>query len=423
MTKRKATILVITYLSAFALGFGIFSAVESCKGAAYRSTAVYGYEHAFGELVGAVTQLDDALRRASYATGSEMSAAVCAEIYANSLAAEMTLAALPFSTQELERTAGFAGIAGDYAASLLRTAAEYGLDAKSRAELSALSDISAQLTQELTRLQNEVDDGSVLLDDPENVFADHSEDKLVSAVMLAFEEQFPELPQLDYDGKYSASVESGAYSECVSEQEAKRAAAEFFGLDESGLSLSFESGNGERGFAFEGGAVRVDARGRVLGLSSSRAVAGDMTDVDLETLARRFLSERGFEDLEKLSAERSDSVLRLVYAPRVNGILYERARLSIAMAADDGSVYAFDAAEYHGNLGEESDASEIISEVEASRAIPEELVVRTAALVAAGTDGGNTRLCYEFSCSNADGGSVRIFVDAHSGRQCRIVVG
>lgn len=420
MTKHKLTILAITYLAAFALGFGIFSAVESTKGAAYRSTAVYGYEHAFGELVGAVADLDNALRRASYSTGSEMSASVCAEVYASCLAAEASLAALPFSTQELEQTAGFTGITGDYAASLLRTAAEQGLDKQARSNFAALSDVSAQLAQELRQLQDDIDGGAVLLDDPENVFADHSQDKLMSAVMLEFEGEFPELPQLDYDGKHSGSAVAAAATDSVTEDEARRAAAEFFGLAEDSLTLLFESENGERGFAFDGGTARADAAGRVLSLSCSRAVAGDMTDADLEMLARRFLSERGFENLEKLSAERTDSVLRLSFAPRINGILYERARLSIAMAADDGSVYAFDASEYHANLGGEVQSASVISEVEASRAIPEELTVRTASLVAAGTDGGSTRLCYEFVCASSEGNTVRILVDAHSGKQCRI---
>lgn len=422
MTKRKATILAITYLAAFAVGFGIFSAVESTKGGAYRSTAVYGYEHAFGELVGAVTQLDDALRRASYATGSEMSASVCADIYGNCLAAEMTLAALPFSTQELEQTAGFAGVAGDYAAYLLRSAAEDGLDDTARSNFAALAGISGQLRAALTELQNDVDAGAVLLDDPENVFADHSHDKLLSAVMLAFEEQFPELPQLDYDGQYSSAAAVAAYDERITQSDAKKAAAKFFGLDESALSLAFDSENGSRGFSFEGGTVTVDAEGRALSLSSSRPVAGDMTDADLETLAERFLRERGFEQMEKTASVRSDSVLRLSYAPRVNGILYEQARLGISMAADDGSVYAFDAADYYSHCGQQSDATQVLSEAAASKAVPQALTIRTASLVAAGTPGGSTRLCYEFDCLDPDGEQVRIFVDAHSGRQCRIIV-
>lgn len=422
MTKRKATVLAITYLAAFALGFGIFSAVESTKGAAYKSTAVYGYEHAFGELVGAVNELDEVLHQAAYATGSEMSASVCAQAYASCLAAEAALAALPFSTQELEQTAGFAGVAGDYAASLLRTAAGDGLDGQARGNFSALAEISAQLAKQLRQLQNDIDSGAVLLDEPENVFADHSQDKLMSAVMLEFEGQFPELPQLAYDGKYSSAAAVTADGSRVTEKDARRAAAEFFNIDESALSLSFEGENGARGFSFDGGTVRVDAAGRVLSLSSSRAVAGDMTDADLETLALRFLSERGFENLELQSAERTDSVLRLSFAPRINGILYERAKLNLAMAADDGSVYAFDASAYHANLGGESDASGVISEAEASRAIPDELIVRTATLVAMGTDGGSTRLCYEFDCADKDGGTVRILVDAHSGNQCRITV-
>lgn len=62
--KKKTFILIITYLSAAAIAFGAYSAVLSVGGAGYRSTARYGYEHAFGEVVTAAEKLSDALHRA-----------------------------------------------------------------------------------------------------------------------------------------------------------------------------------------------------------------------------------------------------------------------------------------------------------------------------------------------------------------------
>lgn len=62
--KKKTFILIITYLSAAAIAFGAYSAALSVGGAGYRSTARYGYEHAFGEVVTAAEKLSDALHRA-----------------------------------------------------------------------------------------------------------------------------------------------------------------------------------------------------------------------------------------------------------------------------------------------------------------------------------------------------------------------
>lgn len=75
--------------------------------AAIAARPEYGYAHAFEEVVGSVSALSDSLHRASYASGAELSGQLCADIYGSCLAAEMTMAVLPFSTQELEQTAAF----------------------------------------------------------------------------------------------------------------------------------------------------------------------------------------------------------------------------------------------------------------------------------------------------------------------------
>lgn len=119
-----------------------------------------------------MSALSDSLHRASYASGAELSGQLCADIYGSCLAAEMTMAVLPFSTQELEQTAAFIGIAGDYARGSLRTSAQSGFDDAARRNFASLYKTVAELAQELSELRNEINDGDVLLDEPENVFAD-----------------------------------------------------------------------------------------------------------------------------------------------------------------------------------------------------------------------------------------------------------
>ena len=83
----------------------------------------------------------------------------------------MTLGALPFSAQELERTAGFIGTAGDYAHSLLRTAAEKGFTDTERRSFSELYALAGALSDELSALSDEVHSGQVLFDDQDVVHA------------------------------------------------------------------------------------------------------------------------------------------------------------------------------------------------------------------------------------------------------------
>ena len=200
--RKKTFTLIITYLTAAVVALGAYTAVHFGMEGSYHRTAEYGYAHAFEEVVGSVSALSDSLHRASYASGAELSGQLCADIYGSCLTAEMTMAVLPFSTQELEQTAAFIGIAGDYARGSLRTSAQSGFDDAARRKLASLYKTAAALAQELpSELRDEINDGEVLLDEPENVFAD-SGDRL-SASMLGIEDGIGAAELDGYDGKYA----------------------------------------------------------------------------------------------------------------------------------------------------------------------------------------------------------------------------
>lgn len=417
--SKKAYILVITYLAAAAVAFGAYSAVLSTTGGNYRSTAEYGYEHAFDEVVRAADSLDDALRRGSYATGAEMSAAVCADIYGSCLAAQMTMAALPFSTTELEETAGFMGVAGDYAASLIRSCAGEGFGDTERENLAALADISEALTEALSQLGDDIRMGEVVMDEPENVFADTSEQMLMSRVLLDFEGSFPELPEIEYDGKYTAK-KAAAYSDTVTEDEAKIAAAELFGFDESELRAEYTGESGSRCFSFDGGTVIVDAGGKVLSMSSERAVAGSMSDDELRTAAEDFIASAGFENMELRSAERVNDVMYTEFVCTRDGVYCLREVIRLGIAADNGGVYSYDARQYVQNHSEREIGKPAVSEDGARAALPGGLNVTDVRLACVETEGKNERLCYEFDCTDPDGRELCVCVDANTGEQFRI---
>lgn len=419
--SKKANILIITYLAAAAVAFGAYSAVLSTNGGNYRNTAIYSYEHAFDEVVRAADSLDDALRRGSYATGAEMSAAVCADIYGSCLAAEMTMAALPFSTAELEQTAGFMGIAGDYAASLIRSCAGEGFSDAERENLAALADISEALTEALSALGDDIRAGEVVMDDPENVFADTSEQTLMSKVLLDFEGSFPDLPEIEYDGKYSVK-NAAAYGSTVSEEDAKKAAAELFGFDESELTAEYSSESGSRCFSFDGGTVIVDGGGKVLSMSSERAVVGSMDDGELLAAAEAFIDDAGFDNMALRSQERVNDVMYTEFVCTCEDVYCLREVIRLGIAADNGSVYSYDARQYVKNHADREIEKPAVSEEAARSAIPESLNVSDMRLACVETEGGNDKLCYEFDCSDADGRAVRVSVDAATGRQYRIEI-
>lgn len=417
--RKKSFVLLITYLAAAIVALGGYALYSRASERAYRNTANYGYEHAFAEVALAVKNLDNSLHRATYAQGVQMSSEICADIYADCLAAEMTMAALPFSTQELEQTAGFIGVTGDYAKALTRECAKFGFGDEERENLAKLHEISASLTEKLNALQDDLDNGDISMDDPENVFSDNSSETLLSAALLEFEGEFPELPELDYDGKYN--IAAAAMSEnAVSEDEARKAAAELFGFDEDKLELKYESENGARCFETGDKSIIVNGDGKVLSMSSSRIAAGDMKRNEMKEKAEQFMKNAGFSDMELVSYESADGVLRTEFCCRQNDVLCTCDNIKLSIASDNGEVYSYDANDYVKNHSERAASEPKVTLNIARAALPSSLSVLSQELFICATDGGREKLCYAFECEGKDGEIVTVAVDAENGEQYKI---
>lgn len=409
---KKAFILIITYLTAAVIALGAYCYALVWGGAGYKRTAEYGYEHAFYEVVNAVSELADALHRGEYATGEAMSNEVCAEVYGDCLAAGMTMSALPFSTQELEQTARFIGTAGDYAQSLLRSGVQ--LDGTARENLGKLYKTALKLKKSLDKLRDDVNDGSVIFDEPENRFP-VAQGKLLSASLKKLEDDMDAPTELNYDGAYSKLADVSC-DDPVSVKKQKKAAAEFFDLDADKLKKLARSESGSTIFTCDNMSIVVDGFGNVVSMSTDRAVAGDMSDSKLKKAAQKFLEANGFSDLVSCGQERYGGVLTLSYNCSDCGVCCEADKVKISVAGDDGSIYAFSVVR---GAGERAMPENAVSEAVARLALPENVTVKSSALIYAETLGGRQRLCYRFDCHSGDE-KMNILVDAATGKQFRI---
>lgn len=413
--KKKTFILIITYLSAAAIAFGAYSAVLSVGGAGYRNTARYGYEHAFGEVVTAAEKLSDALHRGAYATGAEMSASVCADVYGSCLTAGMTMSELPFSTQELENTARFVGVAADFSQSLMGSG---GFDDKTRKSFAELYKTAESITEALDELRDDIDNGTVKMDEPEALFDDTGA-SLLSTAMLEMESGIGELPELSYDGRYNKAAAEDC-KDPITEDEARTIAADFLGLEGDEISLQYRSEAGATSFEYEDKSILVDGWGNVVSLSSSRIVTGDMPAEDMEKAAKEFLTKHGFDHMHLASSERMGNLQSMRFERLDGGVRCEKDSVRISVAADDGTVYSFDASGHYSDTQKHAKPRSIVTQTQAASALPKGLSAKPKGMVYAETAGGNERLCYEFECESKNDDTMRILVDAETGSQYRI---
>ena len=122
--KKKTRVLIISYTAALvaALAVGLIACRTDAN---RRQTAMdANYRHAYGEVLNAVQELDSSLQKSLYAPTAAMECTVCTDIYSAAQTAEMALGVLPVNSHALARIARDIALAGDYARTLSRNAAE-----------------------------------------------------------------------------------------------------------------------------------------------------------------------------------------------------------------------------------------------------------------------------------------------------------
>lgn len=420
---RKTTILLASYALAAIAALGIYSFAAHRSLEAYRLSSKYSSMLSFEETVDAVERMSKTLAISPYATDGSMCGKICAQVYADAMAAEAALSTLPFATQELEDISAYLNQAGDYACSLCSSAAQDGFTAENVEKLTELSGIASDLSDSLRQLQGSVYEGSVLLDSRErervNVGLDNSVG-MVSEEFARFESEFPHRSRLSYDGKYSDAGDKTA-SKGLSDAEKLAVAARFAGVSPAEMKLRYEyqGAQGQKCYSVGDMIICVDGGG-VESMSRSRLVSESSMDMDkAEKLAAAFLEKQGFKGFTAVSKAQQGAVGHFEYCRSVDGVVYPDSRLGVSVALDDGSVCAFSRKDWP-EKPEKAEWS--VSAEQAKTKLPNSLSMEACEKVVIKTEGGSPKACYRFRCTNAAGEPVSIYIDAATGRQSRIVL-
>ena len=107
MMKKSTAYIIIAVLSVALIVTGLFAWNESQNGLnAMRAGQSYG-SVAMGELASSLNSMDEALRESTYATNAPLFSQLCAKAAANASGAVSALAAMPYTTTELEKLSGY----------------------------------------------------------------------------------------------------------------------------------------------------------------------------------------------------------------------------------------------------------------------------------------------------------------------------
>lgn len=440
-SNRKAKILVTSFIIAAFAVTGGFVLQANCQAAAYRRLLDNSYRHAFSELATAVEELDTALQKGVYATSPAIAVTLCTDIFGKAMAAQMAIGELPYGNLELEQTAAFIAKTGDYALALSKNAAgNGGYSQEERQTLVHLAESASALSGLLRQLQDDLYAGSTALEDLDAVQARLSAateggELPAGGVFQTIEADFPEVPTLIYDGPFSEHI-AGRVSAVLEGLEpldagiAKRAAADFLGLDTHALDL-VSTGEGSLptyGFSAQtdGGVLYLEvsqAGGRPVELLSSRIPGEPVLSAQEATdKAGEFLTDHGYHDMAPTYSMAQGGALTVNFAATQDGAVCYPDLVKVEVALDNGEIMGFEAAGYLMNHRARTLDAPSVTEEAARKAVPEDLTILSHGLAVIPTGGENEVYCHEFKCETTHGSHILIYVNAATGQQEKILL-
>lgn len=438
--KRRVTI-VISYLSAAAAALGVLAGVYYAQARRYERAMNNSYQHAFDEFVTAVEEVDSALQKSLYAMSPGVSGALCTEVFGKAMTAQMSLGALPFSSQELEQTAGFISRVGDYAFMLSRaSAAGRELTGEEQENLRALADAAAVLALNLRGMQTDLQDGRLTLTELRRTQTTLEEPGAGAAwagdSVRMIEQEFPEIPALIYDGPFSEHLrgQKPAALEGLAEASPEQARATAAALLAVGRGRVWFAGEVEGeipcysfGADDENGATLylslTKAGGRLLSMLSSRPVGSAAVPVeDAVETARAFLEGAGYTGMAETYHMTQGGILTVNFAYRQGEVLCYSDLAKVSVALDNGKVCGFEARGYLSAHHAREIPEAAVGEDQARAMVPESLEVLAHQLALTPSDGKYETLCHEFKCAAPDGRHYIIYVNALTGAQEKILI-
>ncbi len=438
---RRTVVRLISYSLALFVVLGGFAAAGWMEAAALRQSIEQDYQQSFFELAACMSQIDNALQKGLCSTSPSMFTQLAGEVSREAATAQAALARLPVSFAELDRTARFLSQAGDYVSALSRLAAAgQPLDDKSRESLRALSVSATSLAGQLNELQGIINEENLSIGEiakAENVLS--NEEKGLTLFAGAFKDlaqEFPETPSLIYDGPFSEHLDKrvAVFLEKkpeVTAEQAMRSALDFTGLSDGQLALERENGGRIPTYSFvgrlDGGELSVDITkrgGYVLRLLNSRTPGEPQLDAaQAIEKATAFLSERGFSHMKESYWINNENVLLVNFAYQQDDVLCYPDLIKVGIALDTGKVVQVEAFGYMMNHVDERTVPDAkITLEQAVQALSKDLTFGAAQICIVPTAGEHEVLCYELTCTNADGIHVLVYTNVETGAEEKILI-
>lgn len=426
--KKRTFIRILSFFSAAVVALAAFAAGCRIREDRLQAELRDDYTRSFMDLSAHLYEIETAFDKGRYAGTEYQTVRLAGEIWRETGAAKEALEQMPVYDLNLQEVSEYLAKAGDYAyyisAKLLRGES---LSEEETSNMDALAEKASNLTAYIVGLQSQINSGGLTLDELLAADADGAgtdADGGAGENLTVSREQVSGYPELIYDGPFSDHIEKAEPvflrgKKQVSAAEARRRAAEYFGVPEERVVPAYETAAKIPAYVFDIGdlSAAVTKSGGYLLQATSSALPGEAKIGREQALraAADFLEKAGVKNMKASYDMIADGELTVNFAYEQDGVTMYPDLIKVSVSMADGSVCGYEAFGYMMAHREDRDTRTQISAEDAEKSVGKNLTVVGSGLAVIPTDGKNEVLCYEFVTETPDGRHVLVYVNAKTG--------
>lgn len=409
----------------------------------YTIMAENQYNLAFYELVDYMDDVENYLAKSIISSSAENGAKTLMHVWREANLAQVYLAQLPISSNELSNTSKFLNQVSEYSYSLgTKCINKKDITEEEMNNLEELYNYSKDLKSTLNQLLNDMGNNSIswkeLTKDANTAFAQQV-DNLSATSFSNFDENFGEYEGLIYDGAYSEHIENaekkGLVGNEISEEEARKIAKEFVsedrieeinsnGLIENGNIVVYEFAikikDGDDNNPLNIAISKIG--GHIVLMNYNRQVVEEkISQEEANKIGQDFLSARGIENMKATYYLKQGGAVTVNYAYEQGGVVIYPDLIKVKIALDNGEILGMETTGYLNNHEVRNIPQVKISEQEARKKLNKNLKIISSGLAIIPTEWRTEIFCYEFK-GKVNDTDFLVYINAETGAEENILV-
>ena len=409
----------------------------------YTIMAENQYNLAFYELVDYMDDVENYLAKSIISSSAENGAKTLMHVWREANLAQVYLAQLPISSNELSNTSKFLNQVSEYSYSLgTKCINKKDITEEEMNNLEELYNYSKDLKSTLNQLLNDMGNNSIswkeLTKDANTAFAQQV-DNLSATSFSNLDENFGEYEGLIYDGAYSEHIENaekkGLVGNEISEEEAKKIAKEFVsedrieeinsnGLIENGNIVVYEFAikikDGDDNNPLNIAISKIG--GHIVLMNYNRQVVEEkISQEEANKIGQDFLSSRGIENMKATYYLKQGGAVTVNYAYEQGGVVIYPDLIKVKIALDNGEILGMETTGYLNNHEVRNIPQVKISEQEARKKLNKNLKITSSGLAIIPTEWRTEIFCYEFK-GKVNDTDFLVYINAETGAEENILV-